>query len=170
MHVCRKYNSLMDLTAIFDNIGSYLLVVLISALPVVELKGAIPFGLACGLGLWETFVCALIGSCLPAPFIMLLIRRFLKWAGGCKIKWLNRFAAYLENKIQRKSNGKHFRTSALVGLFVFVAIPLPSTGVWTGSMIAGALDLRLKHAIPAVVLGNLIAGLIILLMSNLIIL
>ena len=159
----------MDFSEIFTNIEHYLIVLLVSAVPIIELKGAIPIGLGLGLGLWETFFTALLGSCLPAPFLILLIRSILKWMNGSKISFFHKVADFLNRKIQKGQQSKAFRTSAILGLFVFVAIPLPTTGVWTGSMIAGVLDLRLKSALPVIVLGNTIAGLIILSMSHLLI-
>ena len=138
--------------------------------PVIELKGAMPVGLAAGLGVWETFAAALLGSCLPAPIVMLVIKRFLNWADTCKIGFLQKFAQFLHRKIEKGKSNKTFQTSVLLGLFIFVAIPLPTTGVWTGSMIAGTLDLPMRKALPVIVLGNTIAGLIILGASHLLIL
>lgn len=159
----------MSFAEILTNLDHYLSVMVIAMAPVIELKGAMPIGLALGLGVWETFTAALIGSCLPSPVLILIIRKFLEWAGGCKIEFLNKFATFLDHKIQKGMSKDTFKRSALLGLFIFVAIPLPTTGVWTGSMIAGVLKLRMKYALPVIILGNTVAGLIVLSMSYLLI-
>ena len=160
----------MDIAAFFTRFEHYIYVLGISMLPIVELKGAMPVGLALGLGTWNTFFTALIGSCLPIPFLILLIRKILEWLSVCRIPLFNRFGAFLNRKIEKGQNSRAFRTSAILGLFLFVAIPLPTTGVWTGSMIAGVLKIPLKIAWPIIVLGNTVAGLIVLFASHLIIL
>ena len=159
----------MDIGSLVSNLKHFLTVFGISVLPVVELKGAVPIGLGLGLGVWETYIAALLGSCAPAPFIMFFIRRLIKWMENCRFDLLKKFAAFLNGKIEKGQQNRFFQSSALLGLFLFVAIPLPSTGVWTGSMIAGALRLDKRKAIPIVCLGNMVAGLIILAMSHLII-
>lgn len=159
----------MDFTEILTNLDHYLSVMLLAMAPVIELKGAMPVGIALGLGVWETFAAALIGSCLPSPVIILCIRKLLAWMSNCKYTFFHRIAGFLNRKIEKGQQNRFFQTSALLGLFVFVAIPLPTTGVWTGSMIAGVLNLRMKSALPAIVLGNTVAGLIVLYMSHLLI-
>lgn len=159
----------MDFTELLTNLDHYLSVMLLSMVPIIELKGAMPVGLAFGLGVWETFAAALLGSCLPAPVLILCIRKLLAWMSGCKFKLFHKIANFLNRKIERGRSNRFFETSALLGLFLFVAIPLPTTGVWTGSMIAGVLNLRMKNALPVIVLGNTVAGLIVLYMSNLLI-
>ena len=129
-----------------------------SMLPVLEVKAAIPVGLAMGLPLWETFFIALLGSCIPVPFILLLLRPFFHWCKGRP--FFHRLAEKLEGRFQRKSGG--VRRYSLLGLFLFVAIPLPTTGVWTGSGIAAMLDLRIRHALPVIVAGNAVAALLML--------
>lgn len=159
----------MSIAEFFTRFEHYIYVFGISMLPIIELKGAMPVGLALGLGTWNTFFTALIGSCLPIPFLILLIKRILKWLTECNIKLFNRIATFLTKKIEKGQNSKAFRTSAILGLFLFVAIPLPTTGVWTGSMIAGVLNMPLKIALPIIVFGNTVAGLIVLFASHLII-
>ena len=137
-----------------------------SMLPVLEVKAAIPVGLAMGLPLWETFFIALLGSCIPVPFILLLLRPFFH---GCKGRpFFHRLAEKLEGRFQKKSGG--VRRYSLLGLFLFVAIPLPTTGVWTGSGIAAMLDLRIRHALPVIVAGNAVAALLMLAFGQIVIL
>ena len=136
-----------------------------SMLPVLEVKAAIPVGLAMGLPLWETFFIALLGSCIPVPFILLLLRPFFHWCKGRP--FFHRLAEKLEGRFQKKSGG--VRRYSLLGLFLFVAIPLPTTGVWTGSGIAAMLDLRIRHALPVIVAGNAVAALLMLAFGQIVI-
>lgn len=137
-----------------------------SMLPVLELKASIPLGLALGFPLWETFIIAILGSSLPVPFILLLLRPFFRWCKGRP--FFSNIAEKLESRFNKKSAG--IRKYSLLGLFIFVAIPLPGTGVWTGSGIAAMLDLRIKHALPVIILGNCVAGLLMLLLGQIVIL
>lgn len=135
-----------------------LLVFVVSMLPIVELRGTIPVGLAMGIDLWQTFFLAYLGSCLPGPFIILFIRDIFKWLrnfDGWRV-WIDR----LEEKTMAR--GDRTRQFGLIGLFLFVAIPLPGTGVWTGSLLSVLLGFRFLHSVIAVSVGNFVAGLLIL--------
>lgn len=123
-------------------------------IPVVELRGAIPVGIAAGLPPAVACVTAILGNLLPVPVIMLLVRRVFNWLRdtrffGPRIAWLER-RAHLKGRIVRKYR--------LPGLVVLVAIPLPGTGAWTGALVASLLDIRLRSALPAILLGLVIAG------------
>lgn len=125
--------------------------------PVLELRGAIPVGIAAGLPPAMACVVAILGNLLPVPLIMLLVRRVFDWLRGTalfgpKIGWLER-RAHLKGRIVRKYR--------LLGLVVLVAIPLPGTGAWTGALVASVLDIRMRHAIPAIFLGLVVAGVLI---------
>ena len=122
--------------------------------PVIELRGAIPVGVAAGLPPVVACLTAILGNLLPVPFIMLLARRIFDWLRdtrffGPKIAWLER-RAHLKGRLVRKYR--------LLGLVVLVGIPLPGTGAWTGALVAALLDIRLRTALPAILLGLLIAG------------
>ncbi len=145
---------------------NYLSVLLISAIPVLEVKGAIPIGLSSGIPLWECFIVAIIGSMLPAPFIILLFRKILHILEKSRFKAFNKYGDWLKRTTVKRGQKITIRKYSLFALFIFVAIPLPTTGVWSGSMIAGFLDLRLKPAIIVIFLGNIAASLIILAISN----
>lgn len=130
---------------------------LIAMMPVLELRGAIPYGLARGLPFWPVFGLSLVGNLIPAPFIILFIRRiflFLRRSTklGPTIDRLER-KAHVKGRIMNK-----YKT---LGLFILVAIPLPGTGAWTGALVAGVLDIRMRNALPAISLGVLAAGLIV---------
>lgn len=126
--------------------------------PVLELRGAIPVGIAAGLPPLTACALAVLGNLVPVPFIMLLIRRVFDWLRdsavfGPKIVWLER-RAHLKGRVVRKYR--------LLGLVILVGIPLPGTGAWTGALVAALLDIRLRHAVPAIFVGLLIAAAITL--------
>lgn len=130
----------------------------ISMVPVIELRGAIPAGLALDLPFYAVFVTAFLGNLLPVPFLILFTRRVFEW--------LRRKSALLERmvqKLERKAKNKEhlIRRYELLGLCILVAIPLPGTGAWTGSLVAAVFDMRLKRAFPVIALGVLIAGVIV---------
>ena len=134
--------------------GKLLLTFTTAMVPVIELRGAIPVGIAAGLPPAVACAAAILGNLLPVPFIMLLARRVFSWLQdtrlfGPKIEWLER-RAHLKGRIVRKYR--------LAGLVVLVGIPLPGTGAWTGALVASVLDIRLRTALPAILLGLVIAG------------
>jgi uncharacterized membrane protein len=129
-----------------------------AAIPVVELRGAIPFGISLGLSAQAAFLASFVGNMLPVPFIILFIRRIFSWLRKYP-KWesiINRMEKRAQNK------GKLVNKFHLLGLCLLVAIPLPGTGAWTGSLVAGILELRMRDALIAICLGVLIAGAIVL--------
>ena len=128
----------------------------ISMLPLVELRAAIPYGFAFGLEWWQTMGVSVVGNLLPVPFIVLFIRRIFDW-----LKDKGRFGGLvyrLEKKAERGANRVLSHSMMWVGLLIIVAIPLPGTGAWTGALVAAVMDMRLKNALPAIVLGVLIAA------------
>lgn len=135
----------------------YLITFLISMVPVIELRGAIPYGIGFGLEPWVVYVLATVGNLLPIPFILLFIRKILQWMK--RYEKLGKIAIKLEERAAGKS-GK-VRKSEFIGLLLFVAIPLPGTGAWTGALIAALMDMRLKRALSAIAVGVLTAGLIV---------
>ena len=138
--------------------GKVLLTMLISMLPVVELRGGLPAGVAMGLPIPTAYIAALVGNMLPVPFIILFIRPLFQWL-RVHVPKLSGFASQLEQRAQEKSvDVARFQ---LWGLLIFVAIPLPGTGAWTGALIAAVMDMRLRRAVPAIFAGVVIAGLII---------
>ena len=138
--------------------GEFWLTVLVSMLPVVELRGGIPFGVAAGLELPVAFTAAFVGNMLPVPFLILFTRRVLQWLKA-NVRMFRGAVAWLERKADRKKDIV-LRYSAM-GLFLLVAVPLPGTGAWTGCLVAAALDMRLSKAVPAITAGVLAAGFII---------
>ena len=138
--------------------GEFTLTVLVSMIPVVELRGGIPFGVAAGLPVWAAFLAAVIGNLIPVPFIIVYIRRIFQWMRD-KLPSLNRVVDALERKAHLK--GRRVNKYKYLGLALFVAIPLPGTGAWTGSLAAAFLDMPLRKAIPSIIARVLIAGMAI---------
>lgn len=139
--------------------GKCLLTMLVSMIPIIELRGGLPFGVALGLPYYLAFPAAVAGNLIPAPFIIVHIRRVF----GLMRKYLPRLNG-LVDRLEKKAHlkGKKVQKYQYLGLWLFVAIPLPGTGAWTGSLAAAFLGMRLKKAMPAVVLGVLTAGCIML--------
>ena len=135
--------------------GEFLWTILVSMVPVVELRGGIPFGVAAGLPVWAAYLAAVIGNMLPVPFIVVYIRRIFQWMRR-RIPKLNSLVDRLEQKAHLK--GQTVSKYKYLGLAIFVAIPLPGTGAWTGALVAALLDIRMRHALPAIFLGVAIAG------------
>ncbi|MBA1334036.1 MAG: hypothetical protein HPY66_1520 [Firmicutes bacterium] len=142
-------------------LGREATVMSVATLPFIELRGAIPVGISLGLHPVHAYILALLGSMVPSPLILLTFRPLFN-----SVKRTGSFKKLMDRIVDRtmKRSGKIKKYYAL-GLFLFVAVPLPSTGVWTGSLAASLLNIRLLHALPAIFLGNAVAGLIILLIS-----
>lgn len=131
---------------------------LISMVPVIELRGAIPIGVGAGLNLWLTIAVSIVGNLVPVPFIIIFIKKIFAWL-RTKNEKLNSLVTRLEKRAESKS--ATVQKYAFWGLFVLVAIPLPGTGAWTGALVAAMLEMPLKKAFPAIMLGVLGAGVIV---------
>lgn len=140
-----------------DYIGRVLLTFLVSMVPVVELRGGIPFGTALGLDPVSAAVAAILGNLVPVPFIILFIRHIFDW-----LRRYDKPRALVE-KFEKKAHlkSKNVIKYQIFGLCLFVALPLPGTGAWTGALIAAILDMRLKRAMPSIILGVIIAATIV---------
>ncbi len=138
----------------------YLLCFLISMVPIVELRGAIPVGVAWGLDVFWLYPICIIGNMLPVPFIFFFARKVLLW--GKDKKYIGKFFTFCLNKGEK--GGQKLQAKAGRGLFIalmlFVGIPLPGTGAWTGTLAASFLDMDFKKSVIAVICGVLIAGVI----------
>ena len=139
-------------------IEQFLSVFGLAMVPVFELRGAIPVGVAAELPFWAVFLTAFLGNLLPVPFLILFTRRVFEWL-RTKSALLERLVSRLERKAASKED--LLKKYELLGLCILVAIPLPGTGAWTGSLVAAVFDIRLKHAFPVIALGVLIAGIIV---------
>lgn len=130
-------------------------------MPILEIRGAIPVGVASGLDPWLAFAVGFVGNMLPIPILILLTRKIIEWLK--KHNMLVRLTAWLENKGSK--GAQKVQKYSFWGLFILVAIPLPGTGAWTGALVASLLDMRLKRALPAIAMGVAVAGLIVLLVT-----
>ena len=138
----------------------YLIVFLIAMVPLIEIRGAMPYAVGFGLPLVPSIIVAVIGNMLPVPIIYLFARRVLVW--GKDKKFIGKFFTWCYEKGEK--GGKKLTAKAGRGVFValllFVGIPLPGTGAWTGTLAASFLDFGFKKSTVAVLLGVLLAGII----------
>lgn len=129
-------------------------------IPIVELRGAVPIGIGMGLEEWMVYIIAVVGNMIPVPFIYLFARKLLLW--GKDKKFIGKFFTFCLEKGEK--GGKKLTQKAGKGLFIalmlFVGIPLPGTGAWTGMLAASMLDMDFKSSMLAVMLGVIIAGII----------
>ena len=140
----------------------YLMVLLWSMVPIVELRGAIPIGtMGMGLPVWSTYIVAVLGNMVPVPFIIKFIRPIFEFLQ--EKTFLKKFVEHYIDKANR--NAEKVRRYKMLGLFLFVAIPLPGTGAWTGALVAAFMDMRIKDAFPPIALGVVTAGLIMVVLS-----
>lgn len=139
---------------------NYLIVFLVSMVPLIELRGAIPYAVGMNLDLVPSYIIAIIGNMLPMPIIYLFARKVLLW--GCNKKFIGPFFTFCIQKGEK--GGKKLQEKAGKGLFLalmlFVGIPLPGTGAWTGTLAASFLDMDFKSSMIAVFCGVVMAGII----------
>lgn len=135
---------------------------LISMVPVVELRGAVPIAVHDGLNIWLALGVSIVGNLVPVPFIILFVRNLFDFLRKHFSK-LDGIITRIEKRAEKKS--KTVLKYAFWGLFVLVAIPLPGTGAWTGALVAAMLDMRLKRAFPSIALGVITAGIIMAIVS-----
>ncbi len=146
------------ITEYFSGLNGPLAVFIVSMMPIVELRGAVPFGISLGLDWRLVYIISVIGNTLPVPFIILFIRPIIEFLG--KTKMFSKLAAYLEQRtLNKKSQITKYK---MLGLYILVTIPLPGTGAWTGAMLAGLLDMRIKDALPMIFLGVISAGILMM--------
>ena len=139
--------------------GKELGVFLCSMVPVIELRGAIPLGWATNIPWWLTYLLAVAGNMLPVPFILLLIRQVLTVMEKMPIKFVRAFAAWLRRKAEK--NTDKIQRFGFWGLCFFIAIPLPVTGAWTGSLVAATIRMNFWRAMLSALLGVMIAGAVV---------
>lgn len=140
---------------------NYIITFLISMIPLVELRGAVPYAISSGIPLWQALLIGVIGNMLPVPIIFFFARHILEWGKEKPIIW--NFFTWCLNKGHR--GGQKLEEAAgdkgiFWALLLFVGIPLPGTGAWTGTLAASILDWDFKRSVLAVMLGVVLAGLI----------
>jgi uncharacterized membrane protein len=139
----------------------YLIVFLISMVPLVELRGAVPYAIAMGLPVLPSYIIAIIGNMIPMPFIFFFARKVLEWGKDKPV--IGKFFTFCLEKGHK--GGEKLKEKAGKGLywalFLFVGIPLPGTGAWTGTLAASILDMDLKKTVLAVISGIALAAIIV---------
>ena len=150
-------------TFFLETVGRELCVFFCSLLPIIECRGAVPLGWGLGLPWWQTALLSIAGNLLPVPFILLFIRAILKWMRESRVKFFASIAAWLDRKIEKHKGT--IEKYSYWGLVLFVAVPLPGTGAWTGTLIASVLGLEPKKSFLAATLGVLGATTIMTVLS-----
>ncbi len=144
---------------------NYFIIFFISMVPLVELRGAIPYSQVFGLPIVQSFIVCIIGNMLPIPIIYLFARKVLEW--GCDKPLIGGFFSWCLEKGEK--GGQKLQAKAGKGLFIalmlFVGIPVPGTGAWTGTLAASILDMDFKSTVAAVLSGVLLAGIIMMIVS-----
>ena len=145
---------------------NYIITFLISMIPLVELRGAVPYAISTGIPLWQALLIGVIGNMLPVPIIFFFARHILEW--GKEKPVIGNFFTWCLNKGHR--GGQKLEEAAgdkgiFWALLLFVGIPLPGTGAWTGTLAASILDWDFKRSVLAVMLGVILAGLIMGILS-----
>lgn len=137
-----------------QNLSPEVATVIVAMLPIFELRGAIPLALGLGMNVWQAYFLAVVGNIIPIiPLLLFLgpvsnyLRRYKMW---------DRFFEWLFARTRRRSD--LIEKLEVIGLMLFVAVPLPITGAWTGTVAAFLFDIPFKHALPAIILGVMIAG------------
>ena len=141
----------------------YIWVFLIAMVPLIEIRGAIPYAVIWGLPLIPSIIVAVIGNMVPVPIIFLFARKVLEWGKDVKARWFSRFCLWCLEKGEK--GGQKLQAKAGRGLYwallLFVGIPLPGTGAWTGTLAASFLDMDFKKSVLAVVGGVILASIIV---------
>ena len=139
----------------------YLLCFLVSMVPLIELRGGVPIAVGLGLDYWKALLVCIVGNMLPVPIIYFFARKVLIW--GCDKKYIGKFFTYCIEKGERggqRLKSRAGRNGLFIALLLFVGIPLPGTGAWTGTLAASFLNMGIKSTSLAVSLGVVLAGLI----------
>ena len=143
--------------ALDGKIAPELIAFIVSLLPVLELRGGLIAAKIMDIEFWKAFAICYVGNMLPIPFILLFIRKIFNF-----LKRFKKIESFID-KLEARSliMADKIKKYRLWGLFLFVAIPLPGTGAWTGALVADIFDIRIKHSLPVIALGVLVAGMII---------
>ncbi len=145
----------------------YLIVFGVSMVPLIELRGAVPIGTGMGIPWLPTLVVSIIGNCLPIPVILFFVKAVLKWMRGCSIKLFSKVSNWVYQKAEK--NRPKIEKYAIFGLYVFVAIPLPGTGAWTGALVAALFDMPKWKSVVSICVGVVTAGIIMTVGSQLVV-
>ena len=143
--------------------GREILVFIISVLPILELRGGLLAATLLEVDPLVAYVISIIGNILPVPFILFFIKRIIVWMRKSKVNLFNKFAKILDEKVEK--NKEKIEKYGYLGLILFVGVPLPGTGAWTGCLLAAVLDMDRKKSFACVVCGVLMASIIMMVLS-----
>lgn len=146
-----------------NTVGEELCVFFCSMIPIIELRGAIPLGAALGLPWWQSYLLSVIGNMLPVPIILLFVKAVINWMGKSNVKLFNKVADFLNRRVAKRRD--QIEKYSFWGVCFFVAVPLPVTGAWTGSLVAAMIDMKFWKALVSCLFGVMIAGVIMTLIS-----
>ena len=146
-----------------EKLGAHFGVLICSMIPIIELRGAIPLGAWLEMPWWQNYMLSVLGNMIPVPFILLFINRFIGWMSRSKVKFFNKVGTWLTNKAEK--NREKIEKYSFWGVCLFVAVPLPITGAWTGSLAAATIGMKGWKAFLSCLLGVMIAGVIMTLAS-----
>ena len=158
-------NSIIDLFSglLAMKYGKEVLVFIISILPILELRGGLLAASLLNVSPVRAYIISILGNVLPVPFILLFINKILEWMENSKIKWMNKFAKWLHKKSDK--NKGQIEKFGYFGLLLFIGIPLPGTGAWTGCLIASLLNMDRKKSFFAALGGIIMASVIMMILS-----
>ena len=146
-----------------ETVGEEFCVLFCSMIPIIELRGAIPMGAVFGMPWWQSYILSVIGNMLPVPIILLFVKAVITWMGKSKVKFFNKIADFLNKRVEKRRG--QIEKYSFWGVCFFVAVPLPVTGAWTGSLVAAMIDMKFWKALVSCFIGVLIAGVIMTLIS-----
>ena len=146
-----------------DRLGAHFGVLICSMLPIIELRGAIPLGAWLEMPWWQNYLLAVVGNMLPVPFILLFINKLIGWMSRSRVRFFNRIGTWLTEKAEK--NRQRIEKYSFWGVCLFVAVPLPVTGAWTGSLVAATIGMKWWKALLSCLIGVMIAGVIMTLAS-----
>lgn len=150
-----------QLVGFFAGIPDWFSLILISMLPVIELRGGMIAAAIMGVSLWRAFPICVIGNMIPIPFVLLLLDKIFGFMR--RFKFTKRFMAFLDRKVEK--NRDKVERYGVLGLLVLVAIPLPGTGAWTGALVANALKMPIKKSLPTIFAGVIGAAILMTIVS-----
>lgn len=146
---------------LIELINKELMVLLIAAIPLIEARGAVPIGVSLGMHPIHATFLGIIGSLIPVPFLLILIKPVFEL-----LKNTGLFYGFIEKVIKRTlKNGENIKKYSIIGLVLFVAIPLPTTGIWSGCLAAIIFNIPFRYAFPAIAIGAIIAGMIVFILT-----
>lgn len=143
--------------------GKEILVFIISLMPILELRGGLIAAALLNLAPIPSYIISIVGNLLPIPFILLFINKILDWMRKSKVKFFNSIVNWLDGKVEKHKS--QIEKYGYLGIVLFVGIPLPGTGAWTGTLIASVLEMDRKKTFLATILGVFMASIIMMILS-----